>query len=447
MIYSADWLIPISSLPLREGALRVLEGHIEDVGLREELIARYPGEEERHFPQSVILPGLVNAHCHLDYSFLRAVDPSGGLFPWLRRLIQSSQLLYPSSNSPNLLPFALLGAGELVKGGVTTVADATPTGTSLLALNQVGLRGVVFLEAFGSDASLSPKQVVDQLSHRLESLQPYCNERVQLGISPHSPYTVYPSLFKALVEFARKEGYFVMAHVAETRQEREMLLGLRPLQSPVRDQPLNWPPPIKAPVRYLYDLGVLDPRFIGVHCIHLDEEEVAILAQTGAKVVTCPKSNCFLGVGIPPLQKMKACSIPLGLGTDSSASSGQLNLWEEARLLVYLHRAVEEDPHLFPPQEVIQWMTLGGAEVLGLDHEIGSLEKGKRADFIVVRFEEGLIPSLQDLFSFLLFSCGPERVVLTVVEGKVLWDGSRLWGLEEEDLRKEVFHYSSGETC
>lgn len=447
MIYSADWLIPISSPPLREGALRVLEGRIEDIGLREELISRYPGEEEEHFPQSVILPGLVNAHCHLDYSFLQALDPSGGLFPWLRRLIQSSQLLHPPFNSQALLPSALLGAGELVKGGVTTVADATPTGASLLALNQVGLRGVVFLEAFGSDASLPPKKVLEQLSHWIESLQPYCSDRVKLGISPHSPYTVHPSLFKALVEFARREGYPVMAHVAETRQEREMLLGLRPLKSPRQDQPLNWPPPMKAPVRYLYDLGVLDSQFICVHCVHLDQEEVAILAQTGTKVVTCPKSNSFLGAGIPPLPKMRAYSIPLGLGTDSSASSGRLNLWEEARLLVYLHRAVEEDPNLFSPQEVIQWMTLGGAEVLGLDQETGSLEKGKQADFIVVEIEEGLVTSLQDLFAFLLFSCGPERVALTVVEGQVLWNGSRLRRLGEEDLKKEVFHDSSGETC
>jgi 5-methylthioadenosine/S-adenosylhomocysteine deaminase len=354
---SAGWVLPADGPPVRDAFVAWEDGRIVEVA---------PGRAERHFDDALILPGLVNAHSHIEYAVYGGFgdgEPFGG---WLATHIARKRRL----DEDAVLAIARLGAAELLGAGVTTTADYSFSGAAAPAAAELGLRAIVYLEVFGPDP--------DEAARGFEALRAKVDETdlVRIGISPHAPYTCSIDVYRYCLSL----GIPVGTHLAESDGENEWLRhGAGPLAAAS-----EWlmPPTGKRAVATLED--VLGPELLSAHCVAIDESEVALLAGADVPVAHCPRSNAFLGCGIAPITALRAAGARVGLGTDSPASVPSLDPWDELRAAIAGARARERRPDALTATDALRLATLEGARALGLDSEIGSLAPGKRADLAVV---------------------------------------------------------------
>jgi 5-methylthioadenosine/S-adenosylhomocysteine deaminase len=274
---------------------------------------------------------------------------------------------------------AAAGVLRCLQHGTTTVADSGPTGAGAGALRAAGLRGIVHLEAFGRHTGDAAREAAIALAKRVTALDDDRDSRVQIGVSPHAPYTVGPDFWEALVNHPDLADRSWATHLAESPDESELLgSGTGPLAQLFAargTEPGRWPGQ-GSPVARLDRAGVLRPGLIAAHCVHLDADDPARLAAAGVGVAHCPISNATLACGDAPIARLRDAGVTLGLGTDSPASAGDYDLRADAR-------AAGPGASLTPAQ-IIELATLGGATTLGLDRLVGSIETGKRADLIAV---------------------------------------------------------------
>ncbi len=411
-VYSADWVLPVEGDPIADGAVAVEGGRIAAVGPAEDL------GDGRRFAEAVIVPGLVNAHSHLEYAVYAGFGDGLAFGPWIRLHIERKGRLDWDGH----VAAARLGAAECLRSGVTTVADASYTGAAAIAATEVGLSGIVYLEVFGSDPARA-----EELDERLAILEPDCGELLSLGVSPHAPYSVSAGLYDAVYALGRP----IATHVAESDDELDYLLrGEGPLAA-VSDVD----PPGTTSVRHLAAEGLLGVRVLAAHCVSVDVEEIALLAEHDVAVAHCPRSNALLGCGIAPLADLRAAGLRIGLGTDSPASTPSFDMFEEMRAAVYAARARERRPNALLASEALELATLGGAGALGLGDEIGSLAPGKRADLAVVSLSESPYLPWEDPAVAAVFGGSPDRVLLTLIAGEERYEKG---GFEWRKLRRDA---------
>ncbi len=376
MIVAADWVLPVAGRPIRDGAVQVCEGRIGRVGTIVDLIATAPGEHVERFDGCAIVPGLVNAHTHLSLSVLGGLMPRMAMQPFLRHVFAALRVLTDEDYAAS----AALGAAELLRGGVTCVGDITYGPEPLLACSEAGVGGVFFWEVLGIEAADLPAELARSRFPARDA--PAAGDRTRRGLSPHTPYTSGPDLLRAARALARERQVAFAIHASESESERELMLrGTGPLADAADRLAHGFVSPGTGSVEYLERLGVLEDA-VAVHCVALESSDPARLARLARGVVLCPRSNSYLGNGEPPVRALRAAGVPLAVGTDSPASNDDLDLFSEARAL----RAL--DPSLTPGL-LLEIMTTGGARVLGLQDEFGSLEEGKAADMTVVRVRGG----------------------------------------------------------
>lgn len=372
MIVSADWVAPVASRPVRDGAVLVRGDRIQLVGPIGEVRAAAPDDTIERYPGCVIVPGLVNAHTHLSLTVLAGLAPRAPMPAWLRRVTHAVFAMGPDEFAAS----AALGAIQGLVCGVTCVGDIAYGPEPLAAAADVGVGGVFHWEVLGIEA--------DDLSAELAETEFPTGEgvcargRSRCGISPHSSYTSGPGLLRAAWYVAQAHSAGFAVHVAESRAERELMLeGTGPLAPTARRLARGFFAPRVGSVRYLEGLGVLQGA-LAIHCAVLEPGDAALLKRSARGVVLCPRSNAFLGNGQPPVQELSAAGVRLAVGTDSSASNDDLDLFAEARAV----RAL--DPAL-TARRTLRMITADGAAALGLDGELGTLEPGKAADLVVVR--------------------------------------------------------------
>ena len=408
-VYSADWVLPVDGDPVADGAVAVEDGRIAAVGTAEEL-----GEGER-FAEAVIVPGLVNAHSHLEYAVYAGFGDGLAFGPWIRLHIERKVRL----EWPDHMAVARLGAAECLRSGVTTIADASYSGAAAVAAGELGLSGIVYLEVFGSDPARA-----EELRERLAALERERGELVSLGVSPHAPYSVSPALYAAVYALGRP----VATHVAESDDELDYLLrGEGPIAAVSEVDP-----PGTTSVRHLAAESLLGAHVVAAHCVKVDAAEIALLAEHDVAVAHCPRSNALLGCGIAPLGELRAAGLRIGLGTDSPASTPSFDMFEEMRTAVYAARARERRPDALLASEALELATLGGAGALGLGDEVGSLAPGKRADLAVVSLAGSPYLPWEDPAVAVVFGGGPDRVLLTLVAGEARYEKG---GFEWRKLR------------
>jgi cytosine/adenosine deaminase-related metal-dependent hydrolase len=409
-ILSADWVLPVSGPPIRDGAVAIEDGRITAVGAATEL-----GEGTR-YGNAVILPGFVNAHTHLEYAVYAGFGDGEPFAAWLATHMERKAGLEPE----DMADIARLGAAECLASGVTTVGDASYAGASAAACDQLGLRAIVYLEVFLGDPEAAMSRF-DGLRARASSA---LSDRVRLGVSPHTPYTTSAEVYEACLGL----GLPVMTHFAESEAESLWLTrGEGPFAGP---KPPPLPPVGTTGIRYLADRGLLGPIMVAAHCVWVDEEEIELLARHDVAVAHCPRSNAVLGCGVAPLTDLRAAGLRVGIGTDSPASAPSLDMFEEVRSAVYAARARERRADALTAADALELATLGGARALGLDAEIGSLEPGKRADLTVVSFEGSPFLPWEDPVSAVVLGGSPARVLTTLVGGKVRYERGAFEWLE-----------------
>jgi 5-methylthioadenosine/S-adenosylhomocysteine deaminase len=372
--YRARWVLPISAPPIPDGVVVVDGERIAVVGSAATVADTLPCID---LGDAVLLPGLVNAHSHLELTAMRGLLEGLEFRDWLRMLTVARRDVF---DPPTLLDASLHGLHEGLRHGITTYADTTESGVPLEAMRLAGVRGIGYLELFGPDPAQCEASVADARA-RVAVARASDTARVKAGVSPHAPYTVSTDLFRAVADWVREDPMPLAVHIAEsTAEHRFVAEGAGPFAERLRERRIAVQPSARSPIALLEATGILDARPLLIHAIRADEADLAAVARAGASIVHCPISNAKLGHGIAPLDRMLAHGIPTGLGTDSVASNDRMDLLGEARQAVLLQGVRLQRPDPLTAHDVLRLATLGGAEALGLGAEIGSLTPGKLAD-------------------------------------------------------------------
>jgi cytosine/adenosine deaminase-related metal-dependent hydrolase len=398
---SAGWVLPVDGAPLEDAYVAWEAGRIVEVGA---------GRAERHYEGAIILPGIVNAHSHLEYSVYAGFGDGRPFGEWLATHIERKRRL----SSDEVLAVARRGAADSLAAGITTTADYSFSGAAARAAHELGLRAIVYLEVFGTNIGEAEERF-----GRLESGLPR-SELVRIGISPHAPYTCSLELYQWCLSL----GLPVGTHLAESAGENEWLEhGTGPLAA-ARDVLVE--PTGRRAVETLAE--VLGPGLLCAHCVVVDDAEIAALARADVPVAHCPRSNALLGCGTAPLSALRAAGVRVGLGTDSPASTPSFDPWEELRAAVSGARAREHRPDALAASDALRLATLEAARALGLDNEIGSLTPGKRADLTVVSVAGSPYDPVEDPAVAAVFGGTPAGVMETVVDGHTRYrQGETAW--------------------
>jgi cytosine/adenosine deaminase-related metal-dependent hydrolase len=407
-ILSADWVIPVEGSPIEDGALAIEDGRIAAIGPASEI-----GFGE-HYEDAVVVPGLVNAHSHLEYAVYAGFGDGLSFAPWILIHIERKARI----GFQEMEAIARVGAYECLRSGITTVGDCSFSGAAVAACAELGLRAIVYLEVFGADGGALEGRFRE---HR-ERVEHELSDRVRLGVSPHAPYSCAPELYAACLEL----GLPVATHFNESADELEWLTnGGGPWEALAEALP---PPLGESGIRALARRGLLSARMLAAHCVKVDAEEIGLLAEHDVAVVHCPRSNAVLGCGIAPLAELRASGLRVGLGTDSPASAPSFDMFEEMRAALYVARARGERPDALSAGEALELATLGSARALGLDDEIGSLAPGKRADLCVLSLADSPFLPWEDPVTATVLGGSPERVVATLVSGEPRYEkGGKTW--------------------
>lgn len=358
---------PVTAPPIPDGAVLVDGEVIVAVG-PDAAVPRPPGAKLLEFPRGALTPGLVNCHTHLELTGFagRVTDPE---FPrWIRALRE----LKDGTDTEAFRRAAEQGVRDCWAAGVTCVADTGSTGAAMHALHSLGGRGVVYQEVFGPDPVRSERSMGELLA-AVEGLGSLASDRVRLGVSPHAPYTVSAPLYRAVAGYARAERLPMAVHLAESREEVELVRdGRGPFADALRARGIAVEAWRLSPVAYLVQLGVLATgNCLAIHCVQVDDADIVLLRDAGAAVAHCPRSNAAHGHGTAPLAAMRTAGLKVGIGTDSVVSTGDVDLWGDA-----LAAGLDGD-------DALRMSTIEGARALGLDADIGSLTVGKQADLAV----------------------------------------------------------------
>jgi 5-methylthioadenosine/S-adenosylhomocysteine deaminase len=391
-------VLPVDGEPIADGGVQVDGARIVAVGRTGSL----EGDVER-FPGSAIVPGFVNAHSHLEYAVYAGFGDGLPFGPWLDLHIGRKRRLDWDAT----VAVARLGAAECLASGITTVADASFTGATAIAADELGLRAIVQLEVFGD----GPGELATRFEPNRSRVATAFSDRVTLGVSPHAPYSCSPELYRECLAL----GLPVATHLAESAAEREwMLEGTGALAAYRELFPAS---PGETGIRLLAREGLLGPTLTAAHCVAVDREEIGLLAENDVAVVHCPRSNALLGCGIAPIAELRDAGVRVGLGTDSPASTPSFDAFDELRAAIGLARAGAGDAGALTAAEALRLATLGSAEAIGLAGDIGSLTPGKRADLCVVELAGSPFDPVEEPAVAVVLGGAPARVCRTIVDG------------------------------
>jgi len=382
-IHCAPWVVPVCRPIIIDGGVAIAGDTIVAVDGRQRLQQQYPQAEVIHYPASALTPALINGHIHLELSHLAelAASPFQGNFTsWISRLLQLRDTLGATSEHAALA--ALEVANQQYAAGVSVLADI---GNTLIGQHLADtFPGILF--PFKEYLGLAEFT----LEKNLLRLQ---QEPADALCSGHAPYSTHARLLQQLKARAELLGHVFPIHTAEPAAEGDMIRqGRGELVDFVRQRGF-WDGSFVArgsggSIHYLHDLGVLDARTLCIHAVHVSAEEIRILAGEGGKVCLCPGSNQFLGTGHAPAQQYLENGILPALGTDSLASNPELSLWREMQILAEAHTEVDT-------AAIFAMATRGGAEALGLEKRLGTLEPGKDADLLAVPLPQEKLTAAQ----------------------------------------------------
>lgn len=405
LLIDARWVIPVNPAGrvLEDHSVAVRDARIVAVAPRAAAHAAYAAAEHVSLPGHALIPGMVNLHTHASMALLRGYADDMPQARWLRERIWPAEAKHVSAQF--VYDGTLLACAEMLRGGITCFNDMyLYPGDAARAALDLGMRAAIGLIVMDSPSAYAAD--ADDYVARGLALRDALREQplVTFCMAPHAPYALSDSTFSRLVTLAEELDLPVHMHVHETLDEIAQsvaLHGMRPLQR-------------------LQRLGLVGPNLIGVHAIHLTQEEIALLAGNGCSVAHCPSSNLKFACGFAPVARMLAEGVCAGLGTDGSASNNRLDLFQEMRLAALLAKAVSGDASTLPAHQALAMATLEGARALRLDHAIGSIESGKFADLTAV---ECIAPDMlpcYDPISQLVYAAGRENVSHVWVAGQPL---------------------------
>jgi 5-methylthioadenosine/S-adenosylhomocysteine deaminase len=419
----AAWVVPVDvpGAVLAGHAVAVRDGRIEAIVPAAEAANSFEARETFHLERHVLVPGLVNLHCHAAMSLLRGLAGDLPLMTWLQEHIWPAENRHVSDEFVH--DGSLLAMAEMLRGGVTCFNDMYffPEATARAALRagmraSLGMITVEFPSAYATDAAnYLHKGLATRDAYLGEPLLSFC-------LAPHAPYTVSDEIFRQVVTLSEVLDAPIHTHLHETHDEIAQGLaknGMRPIER-------------------LRQLGVIGPRLIAVHAVHLEEIELDILAREGVSVAHCPSSNLKLGSGIAPITAMRQRGIVTGLGTDGAASNDRLDVLTEMRTAALLAKGATGDPSVIGAHEALRMATLEGARALGLEARTGSITVGKRADLAAIELSALETLPCYDPVSDLAYAAGRENVTHVWVDGSARLRDRKLTSLDEDEIKAKA---------
>jgi len=391
---SADWILPIADEPIGGGAVTLDHGRVVSVGARD-------GSEDVALGRVAVLPGLVNAHTHLELSYLHGrLPPAPSFLEWVRPMLAARAQRSGADET------AILGAARAAiqfarDTGTSLLGDVTNTLAVAALLRQAQMPACVFYELIGFSGRNAEEQVASART-AIDAVE--SDDDIRLSLAPHAPYSVAPALFTAIRRDLDEHAPMVSTvHLGESPEEVEFLRkGSGPWRSLLEQLGVwnaDWQAPRCSPVEYLADMGFLTGSVLAVHGVQFEGTDLDRLRTLGVTLVSCPRSNRWVGVGSPPLEAFYAMDVDVAFGTDSLASVDDLNMFNE------LAEARRIAPKV-PARTLLRSATLTGAMALGFDAAFGSIEPGKRAALVAVHVPQGVT----DVEEYLVSGVDPDRI-------------------------------------
>jgi 5-methylthioadenosine/S-adenosylhomocysteine deaminase len=427
MLLSAAYVLPISSDPIRNGAILVRNGTIRDVGLADALAKRYPEEETRDYGQAVLLPGFVDVHTHMDGAVLRGIVHDVPYSQWLMRVNEGNDRM----TAADMYDSAVLGGLEALSSGTTTIADVSSSGATVDALQHLGMRGVVYREVQAMDkrrvdhAMRSAAADIEKWMGRVDS------GRVRLGIAPGALYSCHPLVYRRCAEFAG-DSLPVAMHLAGSREEYNFVrYGSSAFSVHEMDDKRGfveippWLPTGVTPVNYALNWGAFEAKnTMAIHLVQVDHRDIAKLKENDVSVALSPRAAAQLGMGVAPMSEFLRQGFNVGLGTDSPSATDSIDMLAEMRIGMLIQRAVNTNEFL-SAKTMLEMATIGGARALHMDGLIGTLDIGKLADIIAIDISSSHQMPTDDVVSAVVNTTSGSDVLMSMVGGNVLYEKNR----------------------
>lgn len=423
-IITASYALPMTNgCPVvKDGAIAVELGKIHAFGTKDELTKKYPGAEVKEFDDQILMPGLVDAHCHLDMieyydNMLHETDAINQKpADFINTLIE--EIDYKTDTSADqVIKGTQKGVNRLIETGTTCLGDMTHYEGTFKIVGEMGLRAVIFPEIMAGNGDMGQHRFEVALA-LVDRYTDATNDNVRVGLGPYAPYLLSRSLLKIVSQHAKEASIPIQIHAAESFAEMEFFFDS---QGPIATD--LWPavgwrelPPAqrKTPVQYLADIGFLDAPATIIGCMHLSEKDFPLLARHLVRVVWCPTTNRVMKHGTFPYGKLIKQGIPIGFGTEGWHTRLGFNLWDEMREALG-GKGANPAP---TARDVMKIATIGGARTLIMDPVTGTLEKSKHADYIVVR-NPGF-DNEEECYERLISNTEPQHVYQVVVGGNIL---------------------------
>lgn len=417
----ARWVAPVlpRAAVLEHTTVVIDQGIIRDLLPIHEARQHYSPVCVISLDDHVLIPGLINLHTHAAMTLLRGLADDMPLMTWLQQHIWPAEAEFVSERF--VRDGTLLASAEMLRGGITCFNDMYffPQAAAE-AVAQSGIRanlGLVVLEfpsAYASDA--------DDYIHKGLAARDAMRDQalITTSLAPHAPYTISDRTFERVLTYADQLSLNIHTHIHETHDEiaqSQKEYGMRPLHR-------------------LSSLGLLGPNLIAAHCVHLNQEEMELLAENGCHIAHCPASNLKLACGIAPVSRLMQQGVNIGLGTDGASSNNRLDMFAEMRLAALLAKGSSGDAAALPASQALEMATINAARALGLDNKLGSIEQGKMADLAAVRIADPETMPCFDPLSHLVYAAGREHVSHVWVAGELRYQQGVFTNIEAQELKE-----------
>jgi 5-methylthioadenosine/S-adenosylhomocysteine deaminase len=409
---------------IESGSIAIKSGRIVEVGQTADIDRKYAAREVINASGKVVIPGLINGHTHVPMTLFRGIADDLDLQEWLTKYIFPAEAKNVTEQFVRV--GARLGLAEMIRSGTTTYCDMYYFEDAIADETfKAGMRGVLGETVI--DFPVADNKTYEAgLAYSEQFIKHWQgNALIVPAIAPHAPYTVSEDHLKAARALSDRTGAPIVTHISETKFEVDESLKKKGA----------------SPVDYLNRIGFLNNRVIAAHLVWPSEEELGLLKKLGVGIVHNPQSNMKLASGTAPVPEMLKEDLPVGLGTDGAASNNDLNLWEEMDTAAKLHKLISKDPKVVTAAEAFEMATIRGARALHLEKEIGSLEKGKRADLVIVDLDDLNQTPYYNIYSDLVYATKAGDVRTVVIEGRVVMRDRRLLTLNEEAIKADARRY------
>ncbi|MDP8227683.1 MAG: amidohydrolase [Candidatus Celaenobacter polaris] len=409
---------------IENGALAIDEGKILAIGTIEEIEKNYTSDKVIDASSKIVMPGLINGHSHIAMTYLRGYADDLLLHSWLEDHIWPAEALFVKAQY--VYDASIHGCAELIKNGITMIDDMYfYSKETARAATKTGMRAILG-EGILDFPMAFHKTPESMINYALEGHEEFKdNELIDFSIMPHSIYTCSRKTLITAAETARAHNMLIHTHLSETQKEVDDCLknhGMRP-------------------VNYLNSIGFLGNDVSLAHGVWIDNNEQKLLAEKDVGVNICTECNLKLSSGFAPIKGYKENGVMISLATDGVASNNNLSILDEMDMTSKVHKAINNDPTFLPTEEVVRMVTIDAAKIFNKEDEVGSLEVGKKADIILLERNKLENMPMYNVYSHLVYTMHSESVQDVIVNGKVLMQGRKLTGIDEDELFEKAQYY------